>query len=154
MPNIASVLKEEIGRLARKEMKAETERWKKATAQHRTEIAALKRRLSDFERLVATLGKKVTGKAPEEDGGLKKPLRFRSKGLQTLRKKLGLSAADLGQLVGVSAQTVYHWEAGKTRPKAQQLTAIADLRTTGKRKVKAQLASLNEAAQPAGAETV
>lgn len=149
MPNIASVLKEEIARLARKELKGEAERWRKASAQYRTEITALKRRLADQERILATLGKKVTGKAPEEDGGLKKPLRFRSKGLQVLRKKLGISAAELGLLLGVSAQTIYHWEAGKTRPKPQQLEAIADLRIAGKRRVKAKLKELAPAEAPA-----
>ena len=44
MPNIASVLKEEVVRLARKELKAATEGLKKAVAAHRSEIAALKRR--------------------------------------------------------------------------------------------------------------
>jgi len=44
MANIESVLKEEITRLARKEIRKETEGLKKASAQYRTEIAALKRR--------------------------------------------------------------------------------------------------------------
>jgi DNA-binding transcriptional regulator YiaG len=46
----------------------------------------------------------------------------------------------MGILLGVSAQTVYHWEAGKSRPRQQQLIAIAALRKLGKRKALAQLA--------------
>jgi len=39
----------------------------------------------------------------------------------------------------VSAQSVYHWEAGKSRPRAAQLTAIAAVRKLGKREVLSRL---------------
>lgn len=45
MANIASFLKSEISRIARKEIRAETETLKKASSQYRSDIAALKRRL-------------------------------------------------------------------------------------------------------------
>ena len=45
MPNIASVLKDEILRLARKEVRRELEGLKKASAQYRSDIAALKRQV-------------------------------------------------------------------------------------------------------------
>ena len=49
------------------------------------------------------------------------------------RERLELSAADYGQLVGVSALTIYNWEKGKTKPRQQQLAAWAEVRTLGKR---------------------
>ena len=155
MPDIATVLKEEISRLARKEQKAESDRQKKAAAQSRSEITALKRRLVDLERIVSTLTKKVTGKAPAEAVGLKKQVRFSPQRLQAWRKKVKLSAAELAQLVGVSAQTVYHWEAGKARPKPSQLAQLAELRTGGKRKLAVRLSSVGgaEPTPQAGTET-
>ena len=60
MPNIASVLREEIVRLARKEMRSEMEGLKKTSAQFRSEIAALKRRVAALEKQVARLSKKET----------------------------------------------------------------------------------------------
>jgi DNA-binding transcriptional regulator YiaG len=39
----------------------------------------------------------------------------------------------------VSAQSVYHWETGKSRPRASQLLLIAKVRKMGKREVVAQL---------------
>jgi DNA-binding transcriptional regulator YiaG len=45
----------------------------------------------------------------------------------------------MGTLIGVSAQTIYNWEAGKTRPRQNQLAAIAAIRKMGKREIKAQL---------------
>ena len=45
MPNIASILKSEISRVARKELRGETQALKKSNAQYRTQIAELRRRL-------------------------------------------------------------------------------------------------------------
>jgi transcriptional regulator with XRE-family HTH domain len=55
---------------------------------------------------------------------------------------LGLSAAAVATLLGVSGQSIYKWEEGKTRPRASQLPAIAALRKMGKREANARLAAL------------
>ncbi len=60
-------------------------------------------------------------------------LRFRAGGFATLRKKLGLSAEQMGKLINVSARSVYHWEAEKSRPRACQLPAIAAARKLTKK---------------------
>jgi len=44
--------------------------------------------------------------------------------------------------VGVSAQTIYNWETGTSRPRAEQLAVIAAVRKMGKREVKARLDQL------------
>ena len=69
-------------------------------------------------------------------------VRFSAKGLASQRQRLGLSAAEMGLLLDVSAQTIYNWEAGKSRPRQQQLAAIAALRGLGKRQVKVRLTEL------------
>lgn len=132
MANIASFLKSEISRLARKEIRAEIEGLKKASAQYRSDIAALKRRLTEQDRLISQLRKsKPAAAAKGTDDS--PPLRFRADGFASLRKKLGLSAADMGKLLGVSLQTVYHWERGQSKPRSAQLKAIAEVRKLGKR---------------------
>ncbi|WP_243294479.1 hypothetical protein [Geothrix mesophila] len=50
MPDIASVLKSEILRLARKEVRNEIENLKRASAQYRSEIAQLRRLVEQLER--------------------------------------------------------------------------------------------------------
>ncbi|MDP3138880.1 MAG: helix-turn-helix domain-containing protein [Burkholderiaceae bacterium] len=143
MPNIASVLKDEIARVARKEMRAETQRLKKASAQYRGTIAALKRRLATLEMQVARLGK--TGRratvavSAEASPG---KVRFSAKGLIAQRRRLGLSAPQAAALLGVSAQSIYKWEEGKNRPRASQLPAIASLRTMGKKQAAARLSAI------------
>ncbi len=140
MPNIASVLKEEIMRLARKELRSETESLKKASALYRSEIATLKRRATALEKQLAHLGKKVVGKGEgQEASAPESRVRFSAKGLNSRRQKLGLSAGDMGTLLGVSAQTIYNWEAGTTRPRGPQVEAIAALRAMGKRQLLAKL---------------
>lgn len=144
MPNIASVLKEEIARVARKEARGETQGLKKASAQYRSDIAALKRRIQALEQQVKRLGKAGSRKAAAassgEEGGTS--LRFSAKGLAAQRRRLGLSAAAVATLLGVSGQSVYKWEDGKTRPRASQIAAIATLRKLSKKEAAARLKAL------------
>lgn len=142
MANIASVLKEEISRLARKEIRQEAEGQKKVTAQYRSEIAALKRHTVKLEQRVTRL-EKVIAKHNTTDP---KPvvasnIRFTSKGFKTLRQRLGISAADTGRLLGVSGQSIYSWEAGSSSPRKQQLANIVILRGMGKKEVETLLLS-------------
>ncbi len=140
MANIASVLKEEISRIARKEIRTETARLQKSSAQYRSDIAALKRRVAALEKDVARLDKQAVKKTVAssvfEDVGR---VRFSAKGFATLRQKLGLSAAQMGTLIGVSAQTVYNWEAEKSSPRQSQMAAIVAVRGIGKREAMERL---------------
>jgi DNA-binding transcriptional regulator YiaG len=143
MPNFAASLKAEITRLSRKELRDETKSLKKAVAAYRSEIAALKRRTTDLERLVKRLAKgrsKAATSSSEKTEPTK--LRFNAKGFAVHRQKLGLSAEDSGRLLGVSGQSIYKWEAGKAKPQARQLPAIAVYRKLGKRAARAELARL------------
>ena len=150
MPNIASVLKAEITRLARKELREETESLKRAVATQRKEIATLKARLQALEKTVQRLGKPPKASRAEPrvpsaiavEGEAAEGLRFRAAGMASNRKRLGLSAADFALLVGTTGQSIYAWEAGKAKPKAKALKAIASLRHIGKREVDARLAEL------------
>ena len=59
MPNLASVLKDEIRRLARKEARAQISSLKSASAQQRREIASLKRRAKEQDREIARVQKQL-----------------------------------------------------------------------------------------------
>jgi len=142
MPNVATMLKGEILRLARKEVRKEIESLKKASALYRSEIAGLKRRLLSLEKQVASSQRRAVGPTVTDDaseGGAK--VRFSAARLSKHREKLNLSAAEYGKLLGVSGQTIYKWEAGKTRPRQAQLLSIASIRKIGKRRAKALLNS-------------
>ncbi len=145
MPNFATVLKDEIVRLARKEVRKEVEGLKKASALYRSEIAGLKRRVADLEKKNGQLEKKGVRKiTPEAEGEGTTRHRFSARRLAAQRQKLGVSAGDFGLLLGVSAQSVYNWETGKSRPRQQQLAGIAALRKLGKRQAQTLLATLTD----------
>ena len=146
MPNIAAILKNEISRVARKEVRAETVALKKVAATYRSEIAALKRRTHALEQQLRHLNKVRAKHAPPASSNESPDkLRFSAKGFASLRRRHGLSASDCGLLVGASSQSIYNWEEGKVRPRAKHLPAIAALRTLGKREAKARLESLRRA---------
>ena len=140
MPNIAAVFKEEILRLARKEIHRQTNALRKVSAQHRKDIAEMKRRVTDLQRKVVPIEKQalkdVSPQAPEVDA---ERVRFTAKGLRSQRERLGLSAADCGKLIGVTDQTIYNWEHETARPRKEQLARIASVRRMGKREAHARL---------------
>lgn len=143
MPNLASILKSEIARVARKQVRGETQGLKKAVSVHRAEIASLKRRIQALERELRSVAKASAKAAPVAAAAASsKTLRFSAKGLASQRKRLALSADDCGRLVGASGQSIYNWEQAKARPQAKHLPAIAALRGLGKRQATARLASL------------
>lgn len=139
MSTFAEQLKNEIARIARKESRADSKQVKKASAQYRAEIAALKRRIGSLESALARLLKQ---QAPNKIQARQETvvLRFRADGFASLRKKLGLTAHEMAHLIGVSAQSVYHWEAGKSRPRASQLSAISEVRKLSKKEAWEKLA--------------
>ena len=143
MPNIASVLKEEIARVARKEVRGETQRLKKASAQYRSDIAALKRELAALRQQLGRLNK-MQSKKPQliSVDEPQSSLGFSAKGFAAQRQRLGLSASALATLLGISGQSVYKWEKSKARPRASQLPAIAGLRTMGKKEAALRLTEL------------
>lgn len=135
MPNIALILKAEISRGARKEVRAEIESLKKASALQRSSIAALLKQVSALERELRNVAKDSTRRAAavehNEDAEQAPKRRFSVGRLAAHRAKLGISAASYGKLVGVSGQTIYHWEQGKARPRAVQLESLARVRELG-----------------------
>ena len=148
MQNFASALKEEITRVARKEIRRETESLKNAAAKSRNENVALRKRLAELEKTVSRLQRVARGTQAEKVEPDAAPrVRFNAKGLISLRQRLGLSATDLGALMGVSAQTIYNWEAEKSKPRQQQVSSFSALRGIGKKQAKVML---NEMARENG----
>lgn len=151
MPNIASVLKAEVARLVRKELRSETEDLKKALAKQRSEVTLLKQRILALERAMKLAARGAKAGRSQSPASLSSEassdgtsLRFRAAGMASNRKRLGLSAEDFGALIGTTGQSVYAWEQGKSRPREKFLASIAALRGIGKREALARLAAAGE----------
>ncbi len=141
MPNLQSVLRQEIQRLARREVRAELESTKKAVARYRREIADLKRTRDDLERRVRFLESRETDRLKDGPRKKKPPegTRFSPGALRARRERLGLSREDFAKLAGVSASTIYNWESGSTRPGDEHLAMLVTLRDLGKREAQKRL---------------
>jgi DNA-binding transcriptional regulator YiaG len=142
MPNIATVLKAEISRLARKEVKSNTTSTKGAVAQFRRDIAKLKRLVQTQQREITVLKtqeRKRLGQ-PQANGEEElEGVRFSARSVKAQRRRLKLSAADYGKLVGVSGLTIYNWELGKSHPRKLQLASLVAVRGLGRREALAKL---------------
>jgi DNA-binding transcriptional regulator YiaG len=145
MSNIAKLLKETIERTARKQARSETEVLRKASGHHRKIIAELSARVKDLERAVTQLQKRLPQQTLSTEQTEAGNLRFSTKRLQALRKKLGLTANECGALIGVSGWTVGSWERGQARPRKEQIAAIAALRKIGKREAQRRVKELMQA---------
>ena len=146
MPNIGALLKAEIARLSKREIRKEMVGVKRASAVYRREIAALKREVTVLQRKSAVLERHASQAANNKTSELPdRPIRFVAKGLRSLRNRLGMSAGQLAIVLGVSAQSVYNWETRKAAPRKEQLAAISALRGMGKREAQSRLASVQSA---------
>ena len=145
MANLTKVLQEEIRRLARKEVRAQTSATKQAATKHRREIASLKRMVQDLQKRITILQSQenrraVTRRVSETEV---KGVRFSARSVRAHRRRLKLSAEDYAKLVGVSMQTIYHWEQGKSRPRRSQLATLIAVRGMGRREALKQLQTLD-----------
>lgn len=151
MPTFADSLKKEIARVARRELKGEFSSLRKVSAAQRSEIAALKRDLKGLVSQNKSLVRQLTpvsGTKPSPtadfDKVRKKPGRqvvYSAERFAAMRKKLGVTQAQMAHLLGVSSLSVYKWEKGDVEPRDVQKSKILGLRTLGKREAAKMLAS-------------
>ena len=144
MPDIQAVLKAEITRIARKEVRHATADVKKTSSAQRAQISALKRQVEELRRELKQSMRKggtvAAAAADPKDQDAGDGRRFRATGFANLRKRFTLSAQEMGTLIGVAGQTVYNWEKGEAKPRAAQLAAIAAVRALTSRQAREKLA--------------
>jgi len=141
MGKLESIIKSEIQRLAKREVRSTFRPLRK-------EVWGMKLKLSNFiknftilDRLAkeASKGKSTEPKleaSPEEV----KASRLTPERIANLRKKLGISQRELGALVGATIGAVLSWEKGKFKPRGDKKAALVALRKVGKRDVRKMLA--------------
>jgi DNA-binding transcriptional regulator YiaG len=151
MPNLATAIKEEIRRLAKREIKSATGSTKQAVAQYRRDIARLKRLVQGQQKEITflktqeqkRLGQPQTNGEEELEG-----VRFSARSAKAQRERVGLSQQNYAKLVGVSAMTIYNWESGNSRPRKEQLAALVALRGIGKREAMKKLEMVKKPRKP------
>jgi len=150
MSNVVKVFKAEIARISKREAKSATHGLGKSTTWLRKTVADLKRRLvlleKDNKRLVAAIKKYQVAQPDKFDTEEGQKARFTSRGIRALRKKLRLSQADLGKLLGTTPHAVYLWEKkiGALNLRDKTKAAILSIRGLGAREAKEKLAVLGQ----------
>lgn len=148
MGKIEQVMKYEIVRLAKKQVRAvcvplgrEVRHLRRTVSELRKTVKAFKnfgteyqaQRLAEKARLEAS---------PDETASA----RLSAGLIKSLRRRLGLTQGELAALVGVSTAAVGFWEQGAARPKGRNKAAIVALRKLGRREVRKLLALKTPAA--------
>lgn len=147
MPNLASLLKDEISRVSRKVIKSEVASLRKASSQYRSDIAALKRRVVGLEqqlRRVSKSAKALPSATAGDEAQGPVSIRFSPSGLAKHRARLGLTLKEAGALLGASELSVSRWEKedSAVTPRGKFLPAIAAFRKLGRREARARLEAM------------
>ena len=129
-------LKAEIARLARREIRKSMTPLKRLGAARRRQIADLRRQISALQQELKNVSRAKAAAALPEAGEGQGRFWITGKGVRALRKRLGLTQAELGRLAGVSAQSVVKWESSDGK---------AGLRRKAARAALQQLRELNKA---------
>jgi len=150
MPDFAALMKEEIRRLARLEIRAAIKGLRRMSAQHRRDLAALKRLAPRLEKSVAFLEGQERSRVAEPQVSAKavEKSRFSAKWLRSQRNKLKLSAEQYARLVGVSGLTIYNWELGKAKPRKEKMAALVAVRNIGRREALKRLELIGPGKKP------
>lgn len=122
--------------MARKELKPELQGMRKAITGHRSEIAALKREVKALTSQLKAAKRQIpsaeeTVPAPKEGGNQNPKTKFNPEFIRQMRSALGITQAQMAQLLEVSPLSVRRWELGQARPRAAQLARIEELRGMG-----------------------
>ncbi|MCX6348266.1 MAG: helix-turn-helix domain-containing protein [Candidatus Aureabacteria bacterium] len=138
MPNVMSVLREEIGRLSRKEMKKAVPVLRtrvamliRALAVQKRQFAGLNRKVVRLESLMAKAQPAVPAASPEEV----KKARISARLIKAQRRRLKISQQLFAKLLGVSPGAVRGWEQGRTSPRGSNIAAFVSVRRMKKREV-------------------
>lgn len=150
MGKMEEAIKAEIGRLARKELRAvcgplgkDVRELKRAVRELSRAAGALKREVEGLRKRVPTEGARLA--APDEEV---KAARMSPRLVAALRKRLGLTQTQLAAIVGVSGSAVTFWERGRSRPQGKNFATLVALRQLGRRDVKKLLAEKASEAPP------
>jgi len=138
MGKVESIIKSEIIRLAKGEMRKVSIPLGRDVRSLKNTVSQLRKSVLSLERFAAQKQKELSKReirleAPPEEI---KQSRFSPRLLQSLRKRLGITQKELAILAGVSLGAAHLWETGKFRPKENKMGVLVALRKLNRREVR------------------
>lgn len=143
MPNLNQILKEEIVRVAKREINQQVRILK-------GQLVEMRKTYRDQRRRIEQLEKELAGKADKERVIVPRTLsedddvRVPRGSVRKHRERLGLSQREMALLLDVSTLTVSNWETERTSPSGKNKLGFAELRKMGAREVWNRLERLEE----------
>ena len=124
---LQTMLKAEISRLSKKEIKTAVAPLMKTTAELRKQVRDLKKQLAGYVKAAGISVPVVEEKsAPSVE-----KLRFNAKNIKALRLRHNMTQAEMAKALGVSKMSVSGWEQGRSKPRGETVRlAMAKLRKT------------------------
>jgi DNA-binding transcriptional regulator YiaG len=132
-PSVAAVLRAEMRRLARHEMKravGRVRRLQRRVALLRLESRRQQRLLDRLQRRLKKVGAARAG-APAGRGAAPDAIR-------ALRARLSMTRKQFSQALGVSPGAIFLWETGRSVPRRSSLARLRELRGRGLKSVRAK----------------
>lgn len=143
MTNFASSLKQEITRIARKELRNEVTALRNSNAAQKKQISELKKalaavdpRLRALERAASRASTRGSEQSLVEQPPRNKPGRkvlFSAERLLSARKRFGFTQVQMAELLSVSSLTLWKWESGKSAPNPSRAPSVLETLSIGKR---------------------
>ena len=138
MPTLAAALKQEVRRLAAREVKKVLRPLRKVQRQmkalrldsrgYRRTLASVERR---FVRLKARVGRGAGGSA-------QRGRRIAADTVRALRSRLAMTRLQFAKVLDVSPGSIFGWESGRTAPRGKNVARILELKKMGVRKARAK----------------
>ena len=140
MAKLESIIKSEITRLAKHEVRTVFRPLRKEVWGLRLKLSNLIKNFTVLDRLAKEISKtKSTEPKLEASQEEVKASRLTPERIAGLRRKLGISQREMGVLTGASLGAVASWEKGKFKPQGEKKAALVALRKIRKRDVKKML---------------
>jgi len=138
MGKVGSIIKSEIERLAKREMRKVSVPLGRDVRSLKNKVSQLRKSVLSLERFTAQKQKELSNReirleAPPEEI---KQSRFSPRLLQSLRKRLEITQKELAILAGVSLGAAHLWETGKFKPKDNKMGVLLALRKLNRREVR------------------
>ena len=144
----------EVARLVRKQVKDDQAALKQSDRKQREEVSALKQEVKSLSTQVRSLTKQlaklealVQSQVPQKEPRTPRPSSgfvFNHEALIAKRHELGLTQAQMAQLLGVSNLTAYKWETGDVHPRDKKLARLQEVLKMGPRQAQKALSAAQE----------
>jgi DNA-binding transcriptional regulator YiaG len=150
-PSLAAALRAEVKRHSTVELKKARKRLRKLQKQ----VTELRRQAVGQGRVLASLKRRISGlRSGMRQAGAVSVRRsgphMSPQAIRAVRDRMRMTREQFARLVGVSPGSIFGWESGRTQPRRGAVGRLGELRKTGVRAARAQVAGLRKGTRRGG----